>query len=204
MSKMKKLQPEMEKHQAAACRDDRMKQQEAMMELYKREKVSPAGRLSAGGRADPGVLRALQGDPTSRSRCGMRRSSVGSSDLSAPDPTSLFNLFGLIPWTPPHILMIGVLPLIMGVTMWVQMRLNPPPPDPVQAQMFNYMPLIFTFMLATFPAGLVHLLGVEQFAVDPAAVAASCERTGCEVDLLGNIRNSLPFLKRKSESRSGA
>ena len=76
-------------------------------------------------------------------------------DLSAPDPTSLFNLFGLIPWTPPHMLMIGVWPIIMGITMWLQMRLNPAPPDPVQASLFNWMPVMFTFMLGSFPAGLV-------------------------------------------------
>jgi YidC/Oxa1 family membrane protein insertase len=124
-------------------------------------------------------------------------------DLSAPDPTTLFNLFGLIPWTPPHILLIGVLPLIMGATMWVQMKLNPPPPDPVQAQIYNYMPLIFTVMLASFPAGLVlywawnNLLSILQQSV-------IMRKNGVRVDLLGNIRNSLPFLKRKGESRSGA
>ena len=97
----------------------------------------------------------------------MRRSSAGSSDLSAPDPTSVLNLFGLIPWdyhvlfaipllgALVHFLSIGVWPLIMGFTMWAQMRLNPTPPDPVQARIFALMPFIFTFMLAPFAAGLV-------------------------------------------------
>jgi YidC/Oxa1 family membrane protein insertase len=76
-------------------------------------------------------------------------------DLSVPDPTSLFNLFGLIPWTPPEMLHIGIWPLIMGVTMWAQQKLNPQPTDPVQAKMFTFLPLIFTYMLAKFPAGLV-------------------------------------------------
>jgi YidC/Oxa1 family membrane protein insertase len=76
-------------------------------------------------------------------------------DLSAPDPTSLFNLFGLIPWTPPDLLHIGLWPLIMGGTMFLQQKLNPQPPDPIQAKIFLMMPVIFTVMLASFPAGLV-------------------------------------------------
>jgi YidC/Oxa1 family membrane protein insertase len=79
-------------------------------------------------------------------------------DLSAIDPTNVFNLFGLIPWDPTTIsplLHLGVWPLIMGCTMFFQQRLNPPPPDPVQARIFQFMPIIFTFMLARFPAGLV-------------------------------------------------
>jgi YidC/Oxa1 family membrane protein insertase len=77
-------------------------------------------------------------------------------DLSAPDPTShVFNLFGLLPYDVPSFLMIGVWPLIMGLTMFLQMRMNPTPPDPTQAMIFNWMPLVFMFMLASFPAGLV-------------------------------------------------
>jgi YidC/Oxa1 family membrane protein insertase len=76
-------------------------------------------------------------------------------DLSSPDPTSLFNLFGLIPWTPPDMLHIGLWPLIMGLTMFLQQKMNPQPPDPVQAKIFLLMPVIFTVMLASFPAGLV-------------------------------------------------
>ncbi|MET0482821.1 MAG: membrane protein insertase YidC [Aestuariivirgaceae bacterium] len=201
MSKMKKLQPEMESIKQRFA-DDRMKQQEAMMELYKREKVNPLA----------GCLPVLVQIPVFFAlykvlyvTIEMRHAPFYGwiRDLSAPDPTSLFNLFGLIPWTPPHLLMIGVLPIIMGITMWVQMKLNPPPPDPIQAQIFNYMPLIFTVMLASFPAGLViywawnNLLSILQQAL-------IMRKNGVPIDLLGNIRDSVPFLKRKGESRSGA
>ena len=91
-------------------------------------------------------------------------------DLSAPDPTSLFNLFGLLPYAVPEFLHIGVWPLIMGITMWVQMQLNPQQPDPMQQKIFNWMPVIFTFLLASFPVGPGDLLGVEQRAVAAAAV----------------------------------
>jgi YidC/Oxa1 family membrane protein insertase len=76
-------------------------------------------------------------------------------DLSAPDPTTLFNLFGLIAWTPPSYLMLGAWPLIMGLTMWGQQKLNPAPADPAQAKVFMLMPIVFTYILASFPAGLV-------------------------------------------------
>ena len=76
-------------------------------------------------------------------------------DLSAPDPTTLFNLFGLIPWTPPDFLIIGIWPLLMGASMYLQQKLNPQPADPVQAKIFLFLPLFFTFLLARFPAGLV-------------------------------------------------
>jgi YidC/Oxa1 family membrane protein insertase len=76
-------------------------------------------------------------------------------DLSAPDPTTVFNLFGLIPWTPPELLHIGAWPLIMGVTMFLQQKLNPQPADPIQAKMFLLMPIFFTVLLAQFSAGLV-------------------------------------------------
>ena len=85
----------------------------------------------------------------------MRRSSAGSRTSRRPIPTSLFNLFGLLPYQVPDLLHVGVWPLIMGVTMWVQMQLNPQQPDPVQQKIFNWMPVIFTFMLASFPSGLV-------------------------------------------------
>jgi YidC/Oxa1 family membrane protein insertase len=76
-------------------------------------------------------------------------------DLSAPDPTSLFNLFGLLPFDPPTFLMIGIWPCIMAVTMIIQQKLNPPPPDPVQANMIKALPFVFLFLFATFPAGLI-------------------------------------------------
>jgi YidC/Oxa1 family membrane protein insertase len=120
-------------------------------------------------------------------------------DLSAPDPTSLFNLFGLIPFQPPAMLMIGVLPILMGITMWVQMKLNPTPPDPIQAKLFNLMPLIFTFILAPFPAGLVlywtwnNLLSITQQYI-------IMRRQGVDINLMQNIRDSLPsFARKKAE-----
>lgn len=195
MSKMKKLQPEMERIKQRHP-DDRMKQQQEMMELYKREKVSPlAGCLPIVIQIP--VFFALY--KVIYVTIELRHAPFFGwiKDLSTPDPTTLFNLFGLIPWTPPHMLMIGVWPILMGITMWMQMRLNPSPPDPVQAQLFNWMPLIFTFMLASFPVGLViywawnNLLSIAQQSI-------IMKRQGVPVDFIGNVRNSLPFLRRKS------
>ena len=76
-------------------------------------------------------------------------------DLSAPDPTTVFNLFGLIPWDPPSFLHLGIWPILMGISMFIQQKLNPAPPDPVQQRIFMFLPIIFTFVLAGFPAGLV-------------------------------------------------
>jgi YidC/Oxa1 family membrane protein insertase len=114
-------------------------------------------------------------------------------DLSAPDPTSFVNLFGLLPFTAPTLLHLGVWPLIMGVTMFLQMRMNPTPPDPTQAMIFNWMPLVFTFMLASFPAGLViywawnNTLSVIQQAV-------IMRRHGVKVELFSNLKG---LFKRK-------
>ena len=195
MSKMKKLQPEMERLKKEYP-DDRMKQQQAMMELYKREKVSPLS----------GCLPVVVQIPIFFALYKVILTSIELRhapffgwihDLSAPDPTSLFNLFGLIPWTPPHMLMIGIWPIIMGITMWLQMRLNPTPPDPVQASLFNWMPVIFTFMLGSFPVGLV-IYWAWSNTLSIAQQSLIMKRHGVEVDFLGNIRNSLPFLKKKT------
>jgi YidC/Oxa1 family membrane protein insertase len=153
MSRMKKLAPEMQKIKERYA-DDRMRQQQAMMEMYKKEKVNPAS----------GCLPILVQIPVFFAlykvlfvTIEMRHAPFFGwiQDLSAPDPTSIFNLFGLIPWEPPLFLMIGAWPLIMGLTMWFQMKLNPAPPDPVQQKIFTWMPVIFTYLLASFPAGLV-------------------------------------------------
>jgi YidC/Oxa1 family membrane protein insertase len=182
---MKKLQPEMEKIKQRHP-DDRMKQQQEMMELYKREKVSPlAGCLPIVIQIP--VFFALY--KVIYVTIELRHAPFFGwiQDLSAPDPTTLFNLFGLIPWAPPHLLMIGAWPIIMGITMWMQMRLNPAPPDPVQAQLFNWMPLIFTFMLANFSAGLViywawnNTLSVIQQSV-------IMNKHGAKVELFDNIK----------------
>ncbi len=197
MSQMKKLQPELQKLKERFP-DDRARQQKEMMELYKREKVSPLSGCVPIVLQIP-VFFALY--KVLFVTIEMRHAPFYGwiRDLSAPDPTTVFNLFGLIPWTPPHFLMIGVLPLIMGVTMWVQMKLNPTPPDPVQAQLFNLMPIIFTFILAPFPAGLVlywawnnSLSIIQQYTI--------MRRQGVNVDLLGNIRQSFAFLKKGGTS----
>ena len=165
MSKMKLLQPQMTALKAQYGEDKQRFQQE-MMALYKKEKVNPAA----------GCLPIIVQIPVFYAlykvlyvTIDMRQAPFFGwiNDLSMPDPTTFFNLFGLIPWDPTlylHVpiigtliqfLSIGVWPLVMGFTMWAQMRLNPTPPDPVQAKMFAIMPFIFTFMLGTMPAGLV-------------------------------------------------
>ncbi len=194
MSKMKKLAPEMAKLKELYP-DDRAKQQQGMMELYKKEKVSPVS----------GCLPVIVQIPVFFSLYKVILTSIELRhapfygwvhDLSAPDPTNLFNLFGLIPWSPPLFLALGVWPVLMGITMWVQMRLNPTPPDPVQASLFNWMPVMFTFMLGSFPVGLViywawsNLLSIIQQSY-------IMKRHGTEIDLFGNIAESLPFLKKK-------
>jgi YidC/Oxa1 family membrane protein insertase len=197
MSKMKKLQPEMEKLKLEFP-DDKMAQQKAMMELYKREKVSPLS----------GCLPVVVQIPIFFALYKVILTSIELRhapfygwihDLSAPDPTSLFNLFGLIPWTPPEMLMIGVWPIIMGITMWLQMRLNPTPPDPIQASLFNWMPVIFTFMLGTFPVGLV-IYWAWSNTLSILQQSYIMKRHGVEIDFFGNIKESLPFLKKKAAS----
>jgi YidC/Oxa1 family membrane protein insertase len=121
-------------------------------------------------------------------------------DLSAPDPTTIFNLFGLIPWDPTtvpfigHYLALGVWPLIMGATMWVQMRLNPVPPDPTQALIFNWMPVFFTFLLGSFPAGLVIYYSWKN-TLTIIQQSIIMRRQGVKVDLFGNIRSS--FMRKR-------
>ncbi len=153
MAKMKKLQPEMEKLRERYA-DDRTKQQQELMGLYKKEKINPLA----------GCLPILLQIPVFFAlykvlfvTIDMRHAPFYGwiKDLSAPDPTSLFNLFGLLPYAVPQFLHVGIWPIIMGITMWVQMQLNPQQPDPIQQKIFNWMPVLFTFLLAAFPAGLV-------------------------------------------------
>lgn len=153
MSKMKLVQPKMQELKERYG-DDKARMQQELMELYKREKINPLA----------GCVPILIQIPVFFSlykvlsiTIEMRHAPfVGwIHDLSAPDPTHILNLFGLIPWEPPHMLAMGAWPLIMGVTMWAQQKLNPAPPDPIQARVFMLMPIVFTFMLASFPAGLV-------------------------------------------------
>jgi len=191
MAKMKALQP-----QVQAIRDrysnDKAMQQQTLMELYRKEKVNPA----------TGCLPMLLQAPVFFSlykvlfiTIEMRHAPFFGwiQDLSAPDPTNMFNLFGLLPFNPEGLpligshLQVGVWPLVMGVTMWLQMRLNPQSADPNQKLIFNWMPVVFTFMLAKFPAGLViywawnNLLSVIQQIV-------IMNRHGTKVELLDNLR----------------
>ena len=127
--------------------------------------------------------------------------------LSAPDPSNIFNLFWLIPWDPTtlpavgHFLHLGAWPIIMGITMWFQMKLNPAPPDPTQKMIFDWMPLIFTFMLASFSAGLViywawnNTLSVIQQAV-------IMKKNGAKIELWDNVRDL--FSKKKGSGVSGS
>jgi YidC/Oxa1 family membrane protein insertase len=158
MNKMKLLQPEIKKLQARYG-DDRAKLNQEMMALYKREKANPVSGCLPMVIQIP-VFFALY--KVLLVTIEMRQAPFFGwiHDLSAQDPTTIFNLFGLIPWNTvipgvidlPHI---GLWPLIMGLTMYLQQRLNPQPPDPVQAKMFMILPVVFTFMMAKFPAGLV-------------------------------------------------
>ena len=196
MSKMKKLQPEMKEIQARFP-DDKPKQQQATMELYKREKINPVA----------GCLPVLLQIPVFFSlykvlfiTIEMRHAPFYGwiHDLAAPDPTSLFNLFGLIPFTPPQALMIGVWPLIMGVTMFVQMKLNPAPPDPTQKLMFDWMPLIFTFTLSSFPAGLV-IYWAWNNSLSIAQQTIIMKKNGVKIELWDNVRDMFAFLNRRKK-----
>ncbi len=153
MSKMKLLQPEIKKLRERFP-DDKARQQQEMMALYKRVGANPLA----------GCLPIVIQIPVFFSlykvlfvTIEMRHAPFFGwiHDLSAPDPTSFANLFGLLPFTPPSILMIGAWPIIMGLTMFLQQKLNPQPVDPVQARMFMILPVVFTYMLSHFPAGLV-------------------------------------------------
>ncbi len=157
MSKMKKLQPEMVKLRERFG-EDKMRLNQEMMALYKREKANPAA----------GCLPMIVQIPVFFAlykvlfvTIEMRHAPFFGwiQDLSAPDPTNVFELFGLIPWGAADVLpaavLIGVWPLLMGITMFLQQKLNPPPADPMQAKIFMFLPFLFTFMLAQFPAGLV-------------------------------------------------
>jgi YidC/Oxa1 family membrane protein insertase len=203
MAKMKSVQP-----QLAALKerypDDKVKQQQEMMEIYKKEKINPiAGCLPV----------ALQ-IPVFFSlykvlfvTIEMRHAPFYGwiKDLSAPDPTTIFNGFGLLHFDPTVVpllgpyLALGVWPIIMGITMWFQMKLNPTPPDPTQKMIFDWMPLIFTFMLAGFPAGLViywawnNLLSVLQQSY-------IMRRNGVKVGLFDNLKAT--FMPKKAEQKT--
>jgi len=184
MANMKLVQPKMLEIREKYA-DDKMKQQQAMMELYKTEKINPLAGCWPVLVQIP-VFFALY--KVLYVTIEMRHAPFYGwiQDLAAPDPTSIFNLFGLIPWSPPAVLMLGIWPLIMGVTMFLQMRMNPTPPDPTQAMIFTWMPVLFTFMLASFPAGLViywawnNTLSIIQQGV-------IMKRQGAKIELWDNL-----------------
>ena len=153
MAKMKALQPELTRLKELH-KEDKVKLQQEMMALYKREKINPAS----------GCLPILIQIPFFFAIYKMLFISLEMrhqpffgwiQDLSAKDPTTIFNLFGLIPWDPPGFLIIGIWPILMGLTMYLQQKLNPAPPDPIQAKIFAFFPLFLTIILAPFPSGLV-------------------------------------------------
>src|SRR5262249_14733858 len=200
MAKMKAVQPQMMAIRERFA-DDKAKQQQELMELYKKEKINPlAGCLPIAIQIP--VFFSLY--KVLFVTIEMRHSPFFGwiHDLSAQDPTNIFNLFGLVARDPTVLPVIGSFlhrgawPLIMGVTMWVQMKLNPAPPDPTQAMIFNWMPLIFTFMLASFPAGLViywawnNTLSVLQQSV-------IMRKHGAKIELFDNIKAL--FVKNKPQ-----
>ncbi|MGK9200215.1 MULTISPECIES: membrane protein insertase YidC [Sinorhizobium] len=186
MANMKKVQPKMEELKKKFG-DDRMGLQQAMMQLYKEEKINPLAGCWPILIQIP-VFFALY--KVIYVTIEMRHAPFFGwiQDLSAPDPTTIFNLFGLLPFDAPSFLHLGVWPIIMGVTMFLQMRMNPTPPDPTQAMLFTWMPVVFTFMLASFPAGLViywawnNTLSILQQGI-------IMKRQGVKVELFDNLKS---------------
>ena len=185
MANMKKVQPEMTAIRERFA-DDRQAQQKAMMELYKKEKINPAAGCWPILIQIP-VFFALY--KVIYVTIEMRHAPfVGwIQDLSAPDPTSIFNLFGLLPYDVPIFLLVGVWPLLMGITMFIQMQMNPAPPDPTQQMIFKWMPVVFTFMLATFPAGLVIYWAWNNF-LSIIQQGVIMKRQGAKIELWDNLK----------------
>lgn len=186
MANMKKVQPKMEELKKKFG-DDRMGLQQAMMQLYKEEKINPLAGCWPILIQIP-VFFALY--KVIYVTIEMRHAPFFGwiQDLSAPDPTTIINLFGLLPFEGPAFLHLGIWPIVMGVTMFLQMRMNPTPPDPTQAMLFTWMPVVFTFMLASFPAGLViywawnNTLSILQQGI-------IMKRQGVKVELFDNLKS---------------
>jgi YidC/Oxa1 family membrane protein insertase len=193
MAKMKKLQPEMERIRDR-FKDDKMRQQQELMALYQKEKINPLA----------GCLPILIQIPVFFAlykvlfvTIDMRHAPFYGwiRDLSAPDPTSIFNLFGLLPFAVPEFLHVGAWPIIMGITMWLQMQLNPQQPDPIQQKIFNWMPVLFTFLLAAFPAGLV-IYWAWNNVLSLAQQWLIMKRQNVEVPIFQNLkRNFAPLVR---------
>ncbi len=194
MANMKKMQPQMTEIRERYA-EDKAKQQQEMMALYKKEKINPAAGCWPMLIQIP-VFFALY--KVLYVTLEMRHAPFFGwiQDLAAPDPTSMFNLFGLLPFDVPQFMMIGVWPLAMGITMFLQMRMNPTPPDPTQAMIFTWMPIVFTFMLASFPAGLViywawnNLLTILQ-------QGTIMRRQGVKIELFDNLKDL--FVRKQKE-----
>jgi YidC/Oxa1 family membrane protein insertase len=196
MAKMKAVQPEMTSIRERYA-DDKMKQQQAMMELYKKEKINPVAGCWPVLIQIP-VFFALY--KVLFITIEMRHAPFFGwiQDLAAPDPTNILNLFGLLPFAAPDFIHLGIWPIIMGITMFIQMKMNPAPPDPVQAQIFTFMPIVFTFMLGSFPAGLViywawnnTLSVIQQYVI--------MRRNGVKVELWDNLRG---MFRRKTADKN--
>ncbi|MFZ5962616.1 membrane protein insertase YidC [Thalassococcus sp. BH17M4-6] len=203
MAKMKELQPEMEKLKERAG-DDRQQLQQGMMELYKKNKVNPAS----------GCLPILLQIPIFFSlykvifvTLELRHAPFFGpfQDLSAPDPTSIFNFFGLLPWGAPDpqsiiaLIFIGILPLLLGISMWMQQKLNPAPTDPTQAMIFAWMPWVFMFMLGSFASGLV-VYWIANNTITFTQQYLIMRSQGYKPDVFGNIRSSFKKDKTAGES----
>jgi YidC/Oxa1 family membrane protein insertase len=193
MARMKKMQPEMQRIKELH-KDDTQRQQKEIFELYRKEKINPLAGCWPILLQIP-VFFALY--KVLFVTIDMRHAPFFGwiKDLSAPDPTSLLNLFGLLPFDAPTFLHIGIWPLIMGMTMFVQMQLNPPQPDPIQQQIFQWMPIMFTFLLASFPAGLViywawsnTLSILQQLHIN--------KKNGAQIHLFDNLRRTFAPLLR--------
>ena len=193
MAKMKELQPKMEKLKEEAG-DDRAKMQQGMMALYKKEKVNPAA----------GCLPILMQIPIFFSlykvifvTIELRHAPFFGpfQDLSAPDPTTIFNLYGLLPWGAPEagsimaLIFIGILPLLLGISMWLQQKLNPAPTDATQKMIFAWMPWVFMFMLGSFASGLV-VYWIANNTITFTQQYLIMRSQGYKPDLLGNIKGS--------------
>ena len=199
MAKMKELQPQMEKLKKDAG-DDRQKLQQGMMELYKREKVNPAA----------GCLPIILQIPIFFSlykvifvTLELRHAPFFGpfQDLSAPDPTSIYNFYGLLPWGAPDpgsilaLVFIGILPLLLGVSMFIQQKLNPAPTDPTQQMIFAWMPWVFMFMLGGFASGLV-VYWIANNTITFTQQYLIMRSQGYKPDILGNIRGGKMFGKK--------
>ena len=203
MAKMKELQPQMEQIKEAAG-DDKQKLQKEMMELYKKEKVNPAS----------GCLPILLQIPIFFSlykvifvTLELRHAPwVGwIRDLSAPDPSSILNLFGLLPWGAPEpgsivaIFSLGILPILLGISMWLQQKLNPTPTDPTQRMIFAWMPWVFMFMLGTFASGLV-IYWIANNTITFAQQYLIMRSQGYKPDVFGNIKAGFQRQREKQQT----